>query len=261
MTERMLHAFLPPIDPNHPLLHISIAPHLGIDQFKAKERVENLRRARRVIQTYLDLGIPLLQKPSGEFVMAEDITDEMIARHENMITGEASWSAERFEEHLLNVIANNKGVRRISHRRIVRTGLSLHHPHSIVQEIDDQHRAEARRVELYPDGRMLWREDGEYGEGTADEEYTESSDVPGLSILNARTGQMAETITAEEFETLWEKATSGACGWICDIYRTALAPQTPSAKYCTRDRGDGSMFCTPHREAAQIMFPALFPAT
>ncbi|MGW3273599.1 DUF6881 domain-containing protein [Streptomyces kronopolitis] len=256
--------FIPDVDPKYPLLHISVAPHIGVYRYMEKDAEENLRRAKKVIQTYLDLGIALLTKNGGEPITANDITAELIAKHEGCVTGEVQRGTEAFEEHLLNIISNHTGVPRVSYLRIVREDFHrLNKPYIIVQEVDDRHSTEMRRVEIYADGRRLWRRDGECGEGTADEEFTESEYVWGLSILNQRPGQRAERATAEEFKRLWEEATSGCCGWITELTSPEVtrALALDGVLRCEDAQTDDSAFCAEHREMARRIFPVLFAAS
>ncbi|WNI17688.1 DUF6881 domain-containing protein [Actinacidiphila sp. ITFR-21] len=261
-TENDRVPFLPEVNPQFPLLYVVIAAHLGIYRFKERDRAENLRRVKKVFQTYGDLGIPLLTKNGGEPFTAEDITDEMIARHDGLVTGEQEWDVETFEDHLLNIVSNHTGVPRISYLRIIRQGpINLGRPSEIHQEVNDRHRSEVRRVEVYADGRHLWRQDGEFGEGTAEEEFTESETVWPLSVLNQRDGQSAETTTADEFERLWERATSEECGWPQKFKAEPVVTDLEDAEVvtCSRTKEEGSAFCAEHGEMARRVFPALFP--
>ncbi|MEU6325213.1 hypothetical protein [Streptomyces sp. NPDC047009] len=64
---------------------------------------------------------------------------------------------------------------------------------------------------------MLWREDGYNGVGLAEDEHTETESVPGLAVINERRNPRAETITAERFEELRERAGNGLCQWITKL--------------------------------------------
>ncbi|MGW3860396.1 DUF6881 domain-containing protein [Streptomyces sp. NPDC005047] len=244
----------------YPLNHYAIAVHLGINEYTETNLPENLRRARAFLGLYERMGKTILLHPGGSPIKAEEIDENFIRAHEGQRSELGYRSPEDFDEHLKNLESSLTGVRRVSYRRVRFTGpLRLDRPHTVVQEINDQYRSESRRVELYADGRLLWREDGFHGEGPAEEEHTETEDVPGLSILNDRTGLRAEEATAEEFESLWERATGESCGWVAGLRDRGLAGLSGAESlYCTNDHGDGTAFCAEHEETARRMFPALF---
>lgn len=253
---------VPPVNPTYPLLHPVIARQLGIYRFTEREADKILARTRKVFETYAELHIPLLSNgDTGEPWTADNITLDLVLRHKNLITNERIMSDEEFEENLLNIISNHTGVPRVSYRRITREGLRLDQPWMIVQEIDDRYHSEKRRVEWYPDGRLLWRIDGEAGHGTAEEEFTESLDVPGLSIINDRPGRKAEEITREDFEGLWVRGYGGHHAALCRFpasgysYLDDKPDELPS---CNGTREGESAFCEEHGKQIRAVFPFLF---
>ncbi|MGW3153794.1 DUF6881 domain-containing protein [Streptomyces sp. NPDC001089] len=246
-----------------PLCHFVIASHLGITQYTEANAAECLRRARAFFALYDRIGRPLLTFGDDRPFTADDVTEDFIRHHLGQRVDLGGKTDEAFDEHLLNVEASLTGKPRISYRSITFLGHSRpDRPFRIVQEIQDQYRSESRRVEIYPDGTLLWREDGEMGTGPAEHEYTETEDVPGLVIINDRTNQRGDTITAEEFERLWERAVSNGCGWITDLLTPEVADAlgTDRETYCTAGRAEDGQwpFCTEHLELARRMFPAVF---
>ncbi|WP_424863055.1 DUF6881 domain-containing protein [Streptomyces sp. MMS24-I29] len=141
---------------------------------------------------------------------------------------------------------------------VPRSRRSNQHPFQIFQEIDDRYRSEARRVETYTDGTLLWREDGYHGLGAAETEYTESEDIPGLGIINDRPNQRAESVSAAEFETLFERARGGTCVWIVD-WAERTDEETDPALYCGQDQAEDAPYCWWHMRFARRMLPSLFP--
>ncbi|MEV6309917.1 hypothetical protein AB0M10_15130 [Streptomyces sp. NPDC051840] len=246
-------SLMPPLDKEYPFLYPTVGLHLGVYQFHPDRREQNLYRAKKLFDTYNGIGIALLCKGSGEPLTSHDITADMIAQHDGQVTGYAIMGDAEFEEHLLNVVANHTGVRRLSHRTIRFHRLRLDHPRVVVQEINDQYVSESRRVEIYPDGRMLWSDEGGT-QGTAEEEFTDVCDVPGLTVINDRSGQSATQTTAEEFDRLWALANRTECMWITKADPSPAEQDTrcPLLPYA-------GAFCLEHHETARRMFPVLFP--
>ncbi|MFC9505485.1 DUF6881 domain-containing protein [Streptomyces sp. NPDC057002] len=248
-------------DTRYPLAFYAIAVHLGIIEYTEDNAAECLRRAKAFFQIYEDAGQHMLTHADGTPLLVADIDEGFIRHHLGQRVEFGFRSPEDFDEHMRNLKASVTGVPRVSYRRIRCHRLRLDTPFMIYQEIDDQYRAEKRRVEMLSDGQMLWREDGYHGEGTANSapEYVDYEDVPGIGIINDRSGYRAEEMTAEEFERLWERATSDTCGWVMELHDQGLTG-LPGAEavYCTKEHGEEEAFCAEHQEMARRMFPRLF---
>jgi hypothetical protein len=141
--------------------------------------------------------------------------------------------------------------------------LRLKEPWAVYQEIDDHTDTEIRRVERYPDGRMLWHlDDGGFEPVTATKEWVPATEIPLLSVANSAAFRQATEVPAEEFERLFAAARREGCKWIVDLASSGewqMLDETESV-YCggTDLTDDGSAFCTEHREVASRVVPALF---
>ncbi|MFC4498455.1 MULTISPECIES: hypothetical protein [Streptomyces] len=137
----------------------------------------------------------------------------------------------------------------------------LDQPCDIYQYVHRKDGEEQQRVEVYPDGRLLWVEGNYDGTGEIDWDY---ATFRGLEAHNARPGWEAEFVEEEMFQRLWERARADLCGWVEELKGTkewSTIDETESV-YCTQPRNDaGSAFCVEHYEMARRMFPRLFPAT
>jgi hypothetical protein len=248
-------------DVRYPLTHFAIAVHLGITAYTEDNVAECLRRTKAFLGLYERMDKPLLYKRDDSPLLVEEIDEDFIRAHIGQKPQFGFRSPEDFDEHVRNVEASLTGVPRRTYRRITFLGSSRSdRPFQIFQEINDQYRSEARRVEVYPDGMLLWREDGEHGEGSAEQEFTETEDVPGPGIINDRTNQRCETVPAEEFEKLWDRALGTNCGWVVELKAegSPIVPDDTESVYCTHTHQDESPFCPEHHELARRMFPALF---
>ncbi|MFC9755143.1 DUF6881 domain-containing protein [Streptomyces sp. NPDC056921] len=248
-------------DTSFPLTHYVIAIHLGLKEFSEDNAAEALRRTRAFLGLHEEAGKPLISRQDGSPMLVQQIDEAFLQRHFGQKMSFDIRTPDEFDEHLLNIRSSLTGIPRLSYRRITFLGLARldQHPFQIFQEIDDRYRSEARRVETYTDGTLLWREDGYHGLGPAEMEHTESEDVPGLGIINDRTNQRAESVSAAEFEALFERAQGLTCGWIVDCEPTA-DEQPGTAIYCEETRPEDEPFCRHHMRSARLMLPALYPA-
>ncbi|MEO3852577.1 hypothetical protein ABGB09_34000 [Streptomyces sp. B8F3] len=256
------HRVLPVTDTStpHPLTHYLIAVHLGMEEFTEANIAEALRRVKAFLGLYEEAGKPMLAREDGSPLLVRDLDTAFIRRHFGQKMSFGVKEPAEFDEHMLNLRAGLTGVPRVSYRRITFLGPARPgHPFQIFQEINDRYRFEARRVEVYPDGTLLWREDGHHGQGTAEIEHTEAEDVLDLSLINERAGQRAESVSATEFADLFERAAGNACSWVVDwISRTD--EDTDPALYCNQLRRGDEPFCNWHMRFARRIFPALFPS-
>ncbi|MFJ5724771.1 DUF6881 domain-containing protein [Streptomyces sp. NPDC093149] len=245
----------------YPLTHYTIGVHLGLKEFTEDNATEALRRTRAFLGLHEEAGKPLLSRQDGSPLLVQQVDKAFIRRHFGQKMSFGIRTPDEFDEHLLNIRSSLTGVPRRSYRRITFLGLARpnQHPFQIFQEIDDRYRSEARRVEIYTDGTLLWREEGYHGVGPAEIEHTESEDVPGLGIINDRTNQRAESVSAAEFAALFERAKGLTCGWIVDCEPSA-DEQPSTAIYCEESRPEDEPFCGHHMRSARLMFPALYPA-
>ncbi|MET9656391.1 hypothetical protein [Streptomyces sp. NPDC006510] len=256
------YGLLPVMETNiaYPLTHHTIGVHLGLKEFTEDNVAEALRRVKAFFGLYEEAGKQLISRQDGSPLLVQQIDEAFIRHHFGQKTSFGMRTPDEFDEHLLNIRSSLTGIPRRSYRRITFLGLARlnQRPFRILQEIDDQYRSEARRVEIYTDGTLLWREDGYHGLGPAVTEHTESEDVPGLGIINDRTNQRAESVPASEFEALFERAQSVTCGWIVDCEPSA-DEQHSTAIYCEESRPEDEPFCRHHMRSARLMLPALYP--
>ncbi|MCX5103467.1 hypothetical protein [Streptomyces sp. NBC_00439] len=257
------YGLLPVMETNiaYPLTHYTIGVHLGLKEFTENNVAEALRRTKAFFALYEEAGKPLIARQDGSPLLVQQIDETFIRRHFGQKMSFGTRTPDEFDEHLLNIRSSLTGIPRRSYRRITFLGLARpnQRPFRILQEIDDRYRSEARRVEIYTDGTLLWREDGYHGLGPAETEHTESEDVPGLGIINDRTNQHAESVPAAEFEALFQRAQGVTCGWIVDCEPSAYV-QPSTAIYCEESRPEDKPFCGHHMRLARMMLPALFPA-
>ncbi|WP_329271773.1 DUF6881 domain-containing protein [Streptomyces sp. NBC_01451] len=251
---------------NYPLTEFVIAAHLGIEEFTADNAEECLRRVKALFELYEELGVPLVYLKDEVPFSSRYANRAFIRHHLGQRTAGIAKTPEEFDRHLKKVKTSRTGIPSRSYYRITRFGASvrLAEPCVILQEVDDHGDFEIRRVELYPDGRMLWHNDEDGLEpGTTTKEWTEAAEVPLLSVLNSRAFQRAEEVPAEEFKKLWPAARRQGCKWVLSLHapREWLHLDETESVYCgaTDLTDDGSAFCTEHREIAGRMFPALFP--
>ncbi|AZM47867.1 hypothetical protein DMB38_20580 [Streptomyces sp. WAC 06738] len=250
---------------NYPLTEFVIAALMGVEEYTADNAEECLRRAKALFELYDELGVPLVYLKDETPFSARYVNRAFIRLHLGQRTGHGDKTPEEFDRGLKLLKARRTGIPSLSFHRVIRTGASLRlaEPWAVLQEIDDLTDTEIRRVELYPDGRMLWhQDDGGFEPGTTTKEWVQATDVPLLSVRNSAAFQKVEEVPAEEFEKLWDVARRPGCKWIVDLHaprQWLLIDQTDSV-YCddpdTTD--DGSAFCTEHRVMAERVFPALF---
>ncbi|MFV0135574.1 DUF6881 domain-containing protein [Streptomyces sp. HMX87] len=249
---------------NYPLAEFVIAALLGIDEFTEDNEEECLRRTKAVFELYDQLGIPLVYFKDETPFAARYVNRALIRRHRGQRTDHRWKTPEEFDKHLKLTKATRTGKLSRSCHRVLRTGsaLRLEEPWVVYQEIDDHSDTEIRRVELYPDGRMLWHDDDAFEPGTATKEWVETAEIPLLSVRNSAAFREVTEVPAEEFEKLWNAARKEGCKWPVDLRapRPWLTIEQTETVYCaeTQTTDDGSAFCTEHREMAGRVFPALF---
>lgn len=249
---------------NHPLTEFVIAAHLGIEEYTADNAEECLRRVKALFELYDELGVPLLYFKDETPFSARLVNRAFIRRHLGQRTGHGSKTGEEFDRGMKLLKARRTGIPSTSYHRVVYRGhIRLAEPCRIYQEIDDLCDTEIRRVEVYPDGRMLWHnDDSGFEPGTATKEWTQGTDIPLLSVRNKAVFQRVDEVPAEEFERLWGTATGVSCKWVVELKapREWMTLGETDSVYCDSPHttDDGSAFCAEHREIAARVFPALF---